>query len=62
MSERWARVRSLRERAAEVRKMAAQYKVPSSRDALLISARNYERMAEELERRLKEEGVKPLTE
>jgi lysophospholipase L1-like esterase len=59
MPERWIQVRRWRERANELRQAAEQMTIPSVKDGLEQSAKNYERMAAELEAVLKEQGIEP---
>jgi hypothetical protein len=59
MPQRWDNVKSWRERAKGLRRLAESFTLPSAQDALVKSAQGYEGMADELERRLKREGVKP---
>lgn len=57
MPRRWHEVKSWRERAEELRRIAEGFALPSAKDALLQSAQSYDRMADDLERKLKHEGV-----
>jgi len=61
MPEGWEEVRYWRRRAEELRGAAENLMTPSARDALINIAEKYERMAAELERRLKDQGIRPNT-
>jgi len=55
MPERWELVRHWRERASDLRHLAEDVAVPSARHGIEHAAKNYERMADELERALIEQ-------
>jgi hypothetical protein len=57
MPERWQQVKRWRDHAAELYHMAQDTLVPSAKDELQLAARGYERMADELERKLNKFGV-----
>lgn len=57
MPEGWEQVRLWRDRAAELRQVAKGFGVASARDGLLDVAQNYERLAGDLESRLRAKGV-----
>lgn len=57
MPERWQQINDWRDRAAEISRMAQDTLVPSAKDELQLAARGYERMADELERKLKGSGI-----
>ena len=59
MPERWEQVRHWRERAVELQQAADGMTVAAARDGLEQAARGYERMADDLERVLKEHGIRP---
>lgn len=61
MPARWLQVRECRDRAEQLRQAAAEQVVaPSARNGLLKAADGYDRMAADLERKLRDEGVEPL--
>jgi hypothetical protein len=59
MPQRWEKIKTWRERAEELRRIAESFLVPSGQDALRRSAQGYDRMADDLERKLKQEGIAP---
>jgi hypothetical protein len=61
MPKRWEEVKAWRERAKGLRRLAESVELPSAKDGLLQTARNYDRMADDLERKLKLEGVAPAS-
>jgi hypothetical protein len=54
---RWNQVREWRDRAEELRRAAEDFGLPLARDGLMEAAENYERMADELERKLTALGI-----
>jgi hypothetical protein len=58
MPARWNQVKEWRDRAEELRRAADDFGLPSARDGLIGAAENYERMANELERKLTALGIK----
>ncbi len=52
MPDRWKQIAVWRRRAEEIRTTADSFAVPSARDRMLRVARNYERLADNLESRL----------
>jgi hypothetical protein len=50
---RWNQVREWRNRAEVLRRTAEDFGLPSARDGLIEAAESYERMADEMERKLK---------
>jgi hypothetical protein len=54
---RWNQVREWRDRAEELRQAAEDFELPSARDGLLGAAEGYDRMADELEQKLKSLGI-----
>jgi len=54
--EPWQRVKDWRQRAEELRRVADNLVSPA-KENILHSAEDYERMADELERNLKEQGI-----
>ncbi len=62
MRERRRQVEQWRRRAEEIRAVADNFAVPSAKETMLNVARNYERLAEDLERRLRQQpDAKPET-
>ena len=59
MPKRWQQVRVWRDRAEKLRTLADSFPVPLAKDGLQDSARNYDRMADDLERELRREGLAP---
>ncbi len=60
--ERWRQVEGWRRRAEEIRTAAESFAVPSAKETMLRVARNYERLADDLERRLRPQpDAKPET-
>jgi hypothetical protein len=57
MPARWEQVKEWRNRAEGLRRVAEDFGLPSTRDGLMEAAESYERMADELERKLKTLGV-----
>ncbi len=53
MPERWKQIEQWRRRAEELRTVAENFAVPSAKDTMLNTARSYERLADDLERRLR---------
>jgi hypothetical protein len=54
---RWNQVKEWRNRAEVLRRTAEDFGLPSARDGLIEAAESYERMADELERKLKTLGI-----
>jgi hypothetical protein len=61
MPQRWQDVKAWRDRAEKLRRTADNFTLPSATNGLLDAARKYERMADDLERKLKLEGVTPAS-
>ena len=59
MPEKWEQVKAWRRRAEELRTVADNFAVPSAKEAMLNTAQSYERMANDLERRLKQQPETP---
>jgi len=54
---RWKQVMEWRDRAEGLRRAAEDFGLPSAHDGLIEAAEGYERMADELERKLKTLGI-----
>ncbi len=59
MPERSKQIEQWRRRAEEIRTVAENFVVPSAKDTMLKLARTYERLAGDLERRLRQSDEKP---
>jgi hypothetical protein len=57
MPKRWEEVKAWRERAKGLQRLAESVELSSAKEGLLQTARNYDRMADDLERRLRHDGV-----
>ena len=57
MPQQWRQVEQWRERAEEIRAAADSFTVPSARQRMLMLAESYERLADEVERRLLHQQV-----
>ncbi len=53
MPEGWKQIEEWRRRAEEIRTVADDFSVPSATDMIRNTARSYERLADDLERRLR---------